>query len=65
MSDYEWRDGHKLRQFQVAGPPEEVGLQVRLPVALEVEQPSGQVVRSEVTYSVSAGPVVSIVRDDP
>ncbi|MEX2026809.1 MAG: hypothetical protein WEH44_05900 [Pirellulaceae bacterium] len=65
VNDYEWRDGRKLKQFTVAGPAEEVGLQVRVPVALELEHPSGQVVRSEVSYSISTTPVVSIVRDDP
>lgn len=65
VSDFDWRDGRKLKQFQVAGPPEEVGLQVRLPVAIDVEDGSGQVIRSQVSYSVSTTPVVSIVRDDP
>jgi hypothetical protein len=65
VNDYEWRDGRKLRQFQLAGPAEEVGLQVRLPVAIDVEHPQGQVVRSRVSYSISTTPVVSIVRDDP
>jgi hypothetical protein len=65
VNDFDWKDGRKLKQFQVAGPTEEVGLQVRLPVALDVEQATGQVVRSQVSYSVSTSPVVSIVRDDP
>jgi hypothetical protein len=65
VNDYDWRDGRKLKQFQVAGPAEEVGLQVRLPVALDVEYSAGQVVRSQVSYSISTTPVVSIVRDDP
>jgi hypothetical protein len=65
VNDYEWREGRKLKQFTVAGPAEEVGLLVRVPVALELEHPSGQVVRSEVSYSISTTPVVSIVRDDP
>jgi hypothetical protein len=65
VNDYDWRDGRKLKQFQIAGPPEEVGLQVRVPVALDVEHTSGQVVRTAVSYSISTGPVVSIVRDDP
>ena len=65
VNDYDWRDGRKLKQFAVAGPAEEVGLQVRVPVALDVEHPSGQVVRSQVSYSISTTPVVSIVRDDP
>ncbi|HZL86910.1 MAG TPA: hypothetical protein VFB96_00925 [Pirellulaceae bacterium] len=65
VNDFDWRDGRKLKQFQVAGPAEDVGLQVRLPVALDVEHPSGQVVRSQVSYSISTSPVVSIVRDDP
>lgn len=65
VNDYDWRDGRKLRQFQVSGPAEEVGLQIRLPVALDVEFPQGQVVRSHVSYSISTTPVVSIVRDDP
>lgn len=65
VNDYDWRDGRKLKQFAVAGPAEEVGLQVRVPVALELEHPSGQVVRTQVSYSISTTPVVSIVRDDP
>lgn len=65
VNDYDWQDGRKLKQFQLAGPAEEVGLQVRLPVALEVEQSGGQIVRSQVSYSVSTTPVVSIVREDP
>ena len=65
VSDYDWRDGRKLKQFVVAGPAEEVGLQVRLPVSLDVEHSGGQVVRSQVSYSISTSPVVSIVRDDP
>ena len=65
VNDFDWRDGRKLKQFQLAGPPEEVGLAVRLPVALDVENGLGQVIRSQVSYSVSTTPVVSIVRDDP
>lgn len=65
VNDYDWRDGRKLRQFQLAGPAEAIGLQVRLPVALDVEHDQGQVVRSQVSYSISTTPVVSIVRDDP
>ena len=65
VNDFDWQDGRKLKQFQVAGPVEEVGLQVRLPVALDVEHASGQIVRTQASYSVSTSPVVSIVRDDP
>ena len=65
VNDYDWKDGRKLKQFQVAGPAEEVGLQVRLAAALDVEQSSGQVVRSQASYRISTAPVVSIVRDDP
>lgn len=65
VNDVDWKDGRKLKQFQLAGPAEEVGLQVRLPVTLDVEDASGQVVKNQVSYSVSTSPVVSIVRDDP
>ena len=65
VNDFEWRDGRKLKQFAVAGPAEEVGVQVRLPVSIDVEYSTGQIVRSQVSYSISTAPVVSIVRDDP
>jgi hypothetical protein len=65
VNDHEWRDGRKLKQFQLAGPAEEVGPQVRLPVALDVEYAPGKVYRSQVSYSITTSPVVCIVRDDP
>lgn len=64
VSDFDWKDGRKLKSFQIAGPAEEVGLQVRLPAMLEVEDAAGRIVRSDVSYTVSTSPVVSIVRDD-
>src|SRR5262245_66416394 len=65
VNDFDWKDGRKLKQFQVAGPGAEGGMQGRFPVSLDVEHVSGRVVRSQVSYSISTSPVVSIVRDDP
>lgn len=65
VNDADWKEGRKLAKFEVAGPAEKVGLQVRYPAALDVEEAPGQVVRKDVSYTVSTDPVVSIVRDDP
>ncbi|MCI0357505.1 MAG: hypothetical protein L0211_03345 [Planctomycetaceae bacterium] len=64
VSDYDWRDGRRLVEFQILAGEQALGTSVHWPVRLKVVQVSGREQWLDATYIVSTNPIIHISRQD-
>jgi hypothetical protein len=64
VADEDWLAGRRLAGYRLADEGRMLGLTLRCPVVLELQNDRGQIVRRNVTYAVGTNPVLSVVRED-
>ena len=65
VTDDDWRSGRRLIGYQMAEQGEMVGLTLRCGVVLSLESRPGETEQKNVSYSISTGSSISVMRYDP
>jgi hypothetical protein len=61
--DYQWSNGVKLISFELLPKTHNDGANLHIPVRLTVQKPKGGESQSEVMYTVSTSPAVTVFRE--
>jgi hypothetical protein len=62
VTDFDWRRGRKLKDYEVLGSGEALDANLHCPVKLTLLDDAGQPVEKTVTYIVGTDPVLTIAR---
>lgn len=64
VSDFDWREGHRLVAFQILAGEQALGTAIHWPVRLKVAGADGREIWHDATYIVSTNPIIRISRQD-
>jgi hypothetical protein len=62
VADPAWKAGLKLSRYQVAETARTAGFDLKIPVELWLEDPTGKAVQEKVKYTVSVQPSRTVIR---
>jgi hypothetical protein len=62
VADPSWKAGFKLSRYEVADNASSAGFDLKIPVALWLQDTSGKAVQEKVKYTVSVQPARTVIR---
>jgi hypothetical protein len=63
VQDFDWMSGHRLLAYEIDGDGKDDDANLRIPVKLTMQSPSGKELKKTVSYVVGTSPVLTVFRE--